>query len=111
MKLCCLTRGRSLIVDAPMGAEFYEACSRVTPDIDEGHRKMRVKYTEPVFGDKEVSEVFIPAVDGLAQDLPASKVLRRRLEVRIDRFVHDWSHVGSRSGGYLSHSGLLVGQD
>ena len=27
------------------------------------------------------------AVDGLTQDLPAAKVLRRRLEVLIDRFV------------------------
>jgi AcrR family transcriptional regulator len=26
---------KELIVDAPMGTEFYEACRRVTPDIDE----------------------------------------------------------------------------
>jgi hypothetical protein len=29
------------------------------------------------------------AVNGLTQDLPAPKVLRRRLEVLIDRFVRD----------------------
>jgi TetR/AcrR family transcriptional regulator, transcriptional repressor of aconitase len=78
---------KELIVDAPMGAEFYEACSRVTPEIDERHRTMQLKYTQAVLGTKEVSEVFMLAVDGLKQDLPAPKVLRRRLEVLIDRFV------------------------
>jgi AcrR family transcriptional regulator len=80
---------KELIVHAPMGAEFYEACSRVTPDINESHRKIQVKYTQAVLGTKEVSEVFMLAVDGLHQDLPATKVLRRRLEVLIDRFVRD----------------------
>jgi len=80
---------KELIVDAPMGAEFYEACSRVTPDIDERRRKIQLKYTQAVLGSNEVSEVFMLAVDGFTQDLPAPKVLRRRLEVLIDRFVRD----------------------
>ena len=80
---------KELIVDAPMGAEFYGACSRITPDIYERHRKIQLKYTQAVLGTKEVSEVFMLAVDGLHQDLPATKVLRRRLEVLIDRFVRD----------------------
>jgi TetR/AcrR family transcriptional regulator, transcriptional repressor of aconitase len=80
---------RELIVDAPMGSEFYEACRRVTPDIDERHRKTQLKYTQAVLGTKEVSEVFMLAVDGLTHDLPATKVLRRRLEVLIGRFVRD----------------------
>ena len=80
---------KDLIVDAPMGTEFYEACSRVTPDINERHRKIQLKYTQAVLGTKEASEVFMLAVDGLTQDLPAPKVLRRRLEVLIDRFVRD----------------------
>jgi AcrR family transcriptional regulator len=80
---------KELIVEAPMGAEFYEACSRVTPDIDERHTKMQLKYTQTILGTKEVSEVFLLAIDGLIQDLPAPKVLRRRLEVLIDRFVRD----------------------
>jgi integrase len=69
---------KELIVDAPMGAEFYEACSRVTPDINERHRKIQLEYTQAVLGTKEVSEVFMLAVDGLHKDLPATKVLRRR---------------------------------
>ena len=92
MSLCealLLDPWKELIVDAPMGAEFYEACSRVTPDINESHRKIQLKYTQAVLGTKEVSEVFMLAVDGLHQDLPATKVLRRRLEVLIDRFVRD----------------------
>ena len=80
---------KELIVDAPMGAEFYETCGRITPDIYESRRKMQLKYTQAVLGTKEVSEVFMLAVDGLTQDLPATKVLRGRLEVLIDRFVRD----------------------
>jgi AcrR family transcriptional regulator len=80
---------KELIVDAPMGTEFYGACKRVTPDINERHKKIQLKYTQAVLGTKEVSEVFMLAVDGLHQDLPATKVLRNRLEVLIDRFVHD----------------------
>ena len=80
---------RKLIVDAPMGTEFYEACKRVTPDTDQRRRKIQLKYTQVVLGTKEVSEVFMLAVNGLTHDLPATKVLRRRLEVLIDRFVRD----------------------
>ena len=80
---------KELIVDAPMGAEFYGACKRVTPDTYERRRKIQLKYTQAVLGSKEVSEVFMLAVDGLTNDLPATKVLRMRLEVLIDRFVRD----------------------
>ena len=76
-------------MDAPMGTEFYGACKRVTPDINERRRKIQLKYTQAVLGDKEVSEIFMLAVDGFTQDLPAPKVLRRRLEVLIDQFVRD----------------------
>ena len=80
---------KELIVDAPMGAEFYETCGRVRPDINESRRKMQLKYTQAVLSGREVSEVFTLAVDGLTQDLPAPRVLRSRLEVLIDRFVCD----------------------
>ena len=80
---------KELFMDAPMGTEFYGACKRVTPNINERHRKIQLEYTQAVLGTKEVSEVFMLAVDGLHQDLPATKVLRRRLEVLIDRFVRD----------------------
>ena len=80
---------KELIVDAPMGAEFYGTCRRITPDIYERRRKIQLKYTQAVLGTKEVSEVFMLAVDGLTQDLPSPKVLRRRLELLIDRFVRD----------------------
>jgi hypothetical protein len=72
-----------------MGTEFYGACRRVTPDLYETRRKFQLKYTQAVLGNKEVSEVFMLAVDGLHQDLPATKVLRTRLEVLIDRFVRE----------------------
>jgi AcrR family transcriptional regulator len=80
---------KELIVDAPMGAEFYETCGRVTPDINERRRRIQHKYTQAILGSKEVSEVFMLAVDGLTQDLPAPRLLRSRLEVLIDRFVRE----------------------
>ena len=61
----------------------------MTPDIDERRREIQLKYTQAVLGTKEVSEIFMLAVDGLTNDLPATKVLRMRLEVLIDRFVRD----------------------
>ena len=95
---------KELIVDAPMGAEFYETCGRVTPDINERRRKIQLKYTQAFLGTKEVAEVFMLAVDGFTQDLSAPKVPRRRLEVLIDRFRSRlkprWIQVV-----YLSHSG------
>ena len=80
---------KELIVDAPMGAEFYETCSRVAPETAKKRIKMRLEYTRAILRTKEVSKVFMLAVDGLIQDLPAPKVLRYRLEVLIDRFVRD----------------------
>jgi TetR/AcrR family transcriptional regulator, transcriptional repressor of aconitase len=84
-----LDPGKELIVGAPMGTEFYGTCRRVRPDISERRRKIQLKYTQALLGTKEVSEVFMLAVDGFTQDLPATKVLRRRLEVLIERFVRD----------------------
>ena len=47
---------RELIMDAPMGTEFYGACRRVTPDINERRRKIQLKYTQAVLGTKAVSD-------------------------------------------------------
>jgi hypothetical protein len=55
----------------------------------QGSRREKALQLEAVLDDQEFSEVFMMAVDGLTQDLPAAKVLRRRLEVLIDRFVHE----------------------
>ena len=72
---------------APMAAEFYEACSRVLPEVEARHERLRLKYTQAVLGAKELSEVFILAVDGLGADLPSARVLRRRLQILVERFV------------------------
>src|SRR5258705_3334900 len=59
---------RKLIVDAPMGTEFYEACSRVTPDISESRKKIQLKYTQAVLVAEEGSKVFMLAVDVFTRD-------------------------------------------
>jgi hypothetical protein len=70
-----------------MGVEFYEACSRIAPEIEAKHEKIQLKYTQVILGTKELAEVFMLAVDGLSWDLPSTKVLRKRLEILIDQFV------------------------
>ena len=72
---------------APMAAEFYQACSKVLPEVEARHERLRLKYTQAVLGSKELSEVFMLAVDGLGVDLPSPRVLRRRLQVLVERFV------------------------
>src|SRR5580658_294779 len=61
---------KELIVDAPMGTEFYETCGRITPDINESRRKMQLKYTQAVLGTEEVSKVFMLSVDVKNRALP-----------------------------------------
>jgi AcrR family transcriptional regulator len=76
-----------MLEGAPMAAEFYEACSKVLPEVEAKHERLRLKYTQAVLGSKELSEVFMLAVDGLGVDVPSARVLRRRLQVLVERFV------------------------
>lgn len=75
------------MVGAPMAAEFYEVCERVAPASEEKHRKVVLKAVQAVLGDKEAAEVLLLALDGLHGDLPSTKVLRRRVELLVERFV------------------------
>ena len=40
-----------------------------------------------ILGSKDAAEVFLLSLDGLQGDLPSAKVLRRRVELLIERFV------------------------
>ncbi|PTL77226.1 TetR/AcrR family transcriptional regulator [Vitiosangium sp. GDMCC 1.1324] len=75
------------MVGAPMAAEFYEACSRLLPEVEAKHERLLLKLTQAILETKELSEVFMLAVDGLQGDLPATRVLRRRLQLLVERFV------------------------
>ncbi len=75
------------VMSGPMASEFFEACARIVPEVEAKHARLRLKYTQAVLGAKELSEVFILAVEGLGADLPSVRVLRRRLQILVERFV------------------------
>jgi TetR/AcrR family transcriptional regulator, transcriptional repressor of aconitase len=77
----------ALISNAPMVAEFYEACLQVIPDIHAKHERKLLEVTKGLLGDRDVAEVFMLAVDGLFKDLPSVAVVRKRLNVLVDRFA------------------------
>jgi AcrR family transcriptional regulator len=76
----------ALIAEAPMAAEFYDACLRVIPVILDKHQRKMLEVTRELLGHKDVAEVFMLAVDGMFSDLPSVAVARKRLHVLIDRF-------------------------
>jgi AcrR family transcriptional regulator len=72
---------------APMASEFYEACGRILPELQEKHEKLWLKYTQTILKTKELSEVFMLAVEGLHSDVPSTSVLRKRMEILVDQFT------------------------
>lgn len=46
-----------------------------------------LKLVQSIVGTKELAEVFLLALDGLEADLPSTAILRRRVQVLVDRFV------------------------
>jgi TetR/AcrR family transcriptional regulator, transcriptional repressor of aconitase len=77
----------AIMMTSPMAAEFYEACMRVLPEIHAKHERRLFELTKGLLGTKEVTEVFMLAVDGQMTDLPSVSVLRKRVQLLIERFV------------------------
>ena len=76
------------LMGAPMARELYEACKRFEPEGVQKRERLRLKYTQAILGDKELAEVFMLAVEGLSgTDFPSTSVLRKRIEVLVNRFV------------------------
>ncbi|PJZ79070.1 TetR/AcrR family transcriptional regulator [Leptospira neocaledonica] len=70
----------------PKTAEFYETCSKLSPESTQKYEKQIVKFAERILGDKKTAEVFFLALEGLSADLPKTKVLRKRVELLCERF-------------------------
>ena len=81
------------MVAAPMGADFFDVCARIDPEIEGRHRKVASQCVEAILGSEADAEVFLLALDGLLADQPKVAVLERRLRILAGRFV------GSRSSG------------
>ena len=75
------------ISGGPMLDEYFDACERLIPKAEEKHARLQLKYTQAVLGDRELSELFMLAADGLTIDLPSTATLRRRLQLLVGRFV------------------------
>jgi AcrR family transcriptional regulator len=75
------------MVSAPMASEFYETCVRLFPQVEAKHEKLILKLLQQVLETRENAELFMLAVDGLEGDLPTTPILRRRMQMLIERFV------------------------
>jgi TetR/AcrR family transcriptional regulator, transcriptional repressor of aconitase len=77
----------ALICKAPAVEEFYEACERVIPTIQDRHDKKQLELVDDILHDKELARVFLFAVEGMYSDLPSVTALRRRLAILCERFT------------------------
>lgn len=77
----------AMMMNTPMAAEFYEACMRILPEIHAKHERRLFELTKGLIGSKEATEVFMLASEGLMSDMPSAAVLRKRVELLIERFV------------------------
>ncbi|TGK55909.1 TetR/AcrR family transcriptional regulator [Leptospira wolffii] len=71
----------------PKSREFYETCSKLSPESVERYEHRVVKSLQSVLGDKEKAEVFFLAMEGMSADIPSTKVLRKRMSILIDSFL------------------------
>ncbi len=75
------------MANAPKAPEFFEVCSQLAPKVEEKQQRRVVKCLQLVLGTRELTEVFLLALEGVEGDLPSSAVLRRRVELLVERFV------------------------
>jgi AcrR family transcriptional regulator len=77
----------AIMMTSPMASEFYEACMRLLPEIHAKHERRLFELTKELLGSKDVTEVFMLAVGGQMTDLSSVAVLRKRVQLLVDRFA------------------------
>lgn len=77
----------SKIAGFPMSEEFFGSCSMCEPKNWEKFDKHKTKLFTKILGDKAAAEVFKMAMDGLMEDLPSATVLRKRIEILVEKFT------------------------
>jgi AcrR family transcriptional regulator len=85
------------MVAAPMGAEFYDVCARLDPEVDARHHEVALACVTGILGEGERAEVFLLALDGLLADQPAPAVLERRVRILAERFVPPAKEKGRKT--------------
>ena len=76
------------LAKAPCALEFFQVCGELAPKLEERQRRRVVKCLQGLLGSREVSDVFLLALEGVESDLPSNAVLRRRVEVLVERFAN-----------------------
>lgn len=74
------------IAGCPMSQEFFNTCCDMDEKNFEKFEKTKLKILTDILGDKFEAEVFMMASDGLLEDTPTCNILKKRLEVLIDKF-------------------------
>ncbi len=75
------------ISGCPMSQEFFETCHNFDEKAFEKFEKQKHSIVSRILGDKHTAEVFIMSFDGLLEDHPTCAVLKKRMEVLIDKFA------------------------
>jgi AcrR family transcriptional regulator len=75
------------ISGCPMSQEFFNTCENFDSKAFEKFEKQKLAITTKILGDKQLAEVFLMAFDGLMEDHPSCAVLKKRMEVLIDKFA------------------------
>jgi AcrR family transcriptional regulator len=74
------------ISGCPMSQEFFETCHNFDEKAFEKFEKQKHSIVSRILGDKQTAEVFIMSFDGLLEDHPSCAVLKKRMEILIDKF-------------------------
>lgn len=75
------------MVGAPMAAEFYTVCERVSPEVSEEHRQVVLNTVASILKDQAAAEVFVLAMEGMLADDPTLDVLIERTRLLVNRFA------------------------
>ena len=72
---------------APHALEFFEVCGELAPKVEERQRRRVFKCLQCLLGSRELTDVFLLALDGIESDLPNNALLRRRVELLVALFA------------------------
>lgn len=92
------------IEGAPMAHEFHDMCARIEPEIEARYQEVQLQSVRAILESKELTEVFLLALDGLQADMPTGAVLRRRVALLIDRFVQPIGLASGEAGSILGNT-------
>jgi AcrR family transcriptional regulator len=77
----------SKISGCPMSQEFFGTCQNFEPKNFEKFEKQKAAITTKIIGDKHEADVFLMCLDGLLEDHPSCSVLKKRIEILIEKFA------------------------